>query len=189
MLSYQNDRKVVWDLFWPLTITGILGSIFGALWLVSIDETLIARVVGIVILLFIPLSFVNQKLGVENVSVSKSRRWTGHVVSFLVALWGGSFAVGIGFFSIFKSMYFYGLTLLEAKASSKLPALISSLCVMGVFWYNNFIQWDSSIALMCGMLIGGFLGAKYAVRVGDKRLKLLLLITIGIFAIKYLLGY
>lgn len=187
-LQYQRAGKIVWSLFVPLTIFGLLGSIIGASLVLSADEMLISRVVGFAMLLFIPLALFRPKLGIEQQEVSRVRRWLGHVGTFFVSIWSGSFMVGSGYFSVFKMMYFYGLTLLQAKASGKFPILISDIVIIYMFAQGGIVNWAYGGALLIGMFSGALLGTHFAIKVGDAWLRTILLVTILLVAIKLIAG-
>lgn len=188
LIRYNEERKIDWGLFIPLTITSIAGYMLGGYVLLNIHTDIIIKVVGIIILLCVPLMVYGRKLGVEHLKVSVMRRWLGHGASFLVYLYAGSFAVGVGIFMSLKQMYFYGLPLIEAKATSKLPTIIGSISGVVVFWLYGAIVWAYALALICGMFAGSYIGVRYAIKTGNQNLKWLLLASMIFFGVKFTFG-
>ncbi len=186
--QYQRARKIDWSVFWPLVTMNVLGALVGAFIVVSINELLIEKVIGVAILIFIPLLILNPKLGLEKRVVSRVRRWVGHIAKFFMAIWGASFSIGIGYLHVINNMYFYGHTLLEAKASGKLPAVISDVFVLSVFYFLGVINWGFGLSLLLGMLLGAVLGTRIAIKLGDTWLRYILLGTIALFSLKLILG-
>ncbi len=186
LLRYIRDKKVDWSLFVPLTITSVVGGYVGANILLSLDEELIKKLVGFSILFFVPVVLIHKDLGVVRVEVSRRKRWMGHVMSFVAYVYLGSLAIGYGIFNSIKQMYFYGLTVIEAKATGKLPTVIGSLGVTVVFWLHGAIVWDHALALLVGMFCGSYLGVKYSVLLGDLKLRYVLLVTMCGFGIYFL---
>lgn len=177
LIRYIQEKKIDWSLFVPLTITSLVGGYIGANLLLSLDESLITKIVGFLILCFTPIVFFQKNLGILNFNVSKRRMWMGHFMSLLAYIYFASFVLGFGIFNSLKQMYFYGLTVIEAKATAKLPTVIGSLGVTAVFWLNGIIVWDYAIALTVGMFAGSYVGVKYAVVLGDLKLKYIFLVS------------
>ena len=186
LFRYIQEKKVRWDLFVPLTITSILGGYVGAQLLLNLDQEIITRAVGFIILCFIPIVLWKKELGVTPTVVSKRRRWLGHLGSFIAYAYLASFAIGFGIFHSLKQMYFYGLTVIEAKGSAKLPTVIGSLGVTAIFWLNGVIVWSAALALLVGMFIGSYVGVKYSVLLGDTKLKYILLVSMFGFGTYFL---
>src|SRR4030042_2287908 len=89
--EFLKAKKIVWKLVLPLSIIAFLGSIIGAHILVATSEELLNKIVGFIIILFIPLSFIKRNLGVEKVEVSKTREYLGYLFYLVVSIWAGFF--------------------------------------------------------------------------------------------------
>jgi uncharacterized membrane protein YfcA len=81
----------------------------------------------------------------------------------------------------------YGYTIIQGKAVSRIPILLSSIGSVIVFAISGFIKYDLAIILFLGMLVGGYLGTTFAIKKGDAWLKPLLGIIILATAIKLIL--
>lgn len=177
LIRYIQEKKVDWSLFVPLTVTSILGGYIGGNLLLNIDEEIITKLVGGIMLCFIPLVLFQKNLGVVSMQVSPAKRWAGHFFSLVGYTYLASFALGFGMFHSIKQMYFYGLTVIQSKATAKLPTIIGSLGVTAIFWANGIIVWSHAGALIAGMFIGSYFGVKYSVLLGDLKLKYILLVA------------
>ena len=186
LIRYIQKKKVNWGLFVPLTIMSVLGGYIGGNLLLNLDTDLITKLVGFTILCFIPIVLLQKNLGVVSVNVSKKRCWFGHLMSLVAYIYLGSLAIGFGVFNSLKQMYFYGLTVIQAEATSKLPTVIGSLGVTALFWSNGIIVWSQALSLLGGMFIGSYFGVKYSIALGDLKLKYVLLATMFGFGIYFL---
>ncbi len=186
LIRYIQEKKVDWSLFVPLTIASVAGGYIGGTLLLSLDEELITRLVGFIMLCFIPIVLFYKNLGIVETKVSRKRRWFGHLMSFVAYIYLGSLALGFGIFHSIKQMYFYGLTVIKAKASAKLPTVIGSLGVTTLFWFNGIIVWSEAFSLLGGMFVGSYIGVKYSVMLGDLKLKYILLATMFGFGVYFL---
>jgi len=185
-IRYIQEKKVDWSLFMPLTITSVLGGYIGGNLLLNLDQEIIIKLVGFTILLFVPIVLLHKNLGIIPVKISKKRRWVGHFMSLIAYIYLGSLALGFGMFHSLKQMYFYGLTVIQAKATAKLPTIIGGLGVTALFWASGIIVWGHAFSLLGGMFIGSYFGVKYAIALGDLKLKYVLLATMFGFGTYFL---
>ncbi|MDA8596886.1 sulfite exporter TauE/SafE family protein [Candidatus Pacebacteria bacterium] len=188
LIQYFKAKKIVWSLLPPLIATGSAGAIIGTFIIISIDESVIEKIIGFAILLFIPLSIWKPKLGTEHTVVSKGKRLAGHIAYFFTSIWAGSVSIGTGFMVMYSQMYLYGLTILEVKGTNRIPNLLTKAFSVPIFAYYGYVNWEAGLVLALGMLIGSYIGTHYALKLGDSWLRYILLATMALFALKLLLG-
>jgi uncharacterized membrane protein YfcA len=85
-------------------------------------------------------------------------------------------------------MTFFGLTIVEASATTMLPSLIMTVAGLVIFGLNGILNYESGVTIFFGMLVGGWLGAHTAVKKGNAWVKALLAVIVVISAIKLLVG-
>ncbi len=187
--QYIKAKKVAWNLLLPLTIAGTLGSVIGAQIAINTDEELLKQIIGFAILLFIPLSIFKPTLGIEDRVTTLKNRWLGHIAFFFVSIWGGSVTVGTGILAVYSQMYFYGLSLLVAKGTNRIPNLIKSTFALAVFAWSGLVAWDIGLVFALGMVLGAYIGTKFAIKIGDVWLRKMLLVTIALISLSLVLGF
>lgn len=185
--QFLKARKIVWKLVLPLSIAALLGSAIGARILISVNESLFNKVAAILILLFIPLSLIKKNLGVKKLDISKTKRNIGYLLYFLLSIWAGFFAAGTGIFFLYLYMWFFGLTILEIKGTDKIPGMFLSLGATITFLVSGVVSPTYLLCFIPGAFVGSVLGAKYAIKLGDKWLRIIVLITIILMALKLFL--
>jgi hypothetical protein len=182
--NYVKYKKVVWNLIVPLTILGIIGSVIGASILVRIDEGILSKIIGIVLLLLLPLIFFKRNVGTVRVVISKTRRVITHFWYFLVETWAAFFPPGSGFLEMYVMTKGYGLTILQTKGTKRIPGLIAELSAVVVFVIAGIINFKIGFVLIFGSLIGSHLGSHVAIKKGDDWVKSLMVLMIVIVSIK-----
>lgn len=185
--QFMRANKIVWKLVLPLSILAFIGSTVGAHILVSTSEQLLNKIVGFIILVFIPLSLMNKKLGIEKTEISKPKEYLGYFFYLAVSIWAGFFAAGAGMFFLYIYMYFFSLTILELKGTDKIPGMFLDIGAIIVFFINGIFNPLYLVAFFPGMFLGSTLGAKYAIKLGDKWLRVIILITIALMSLKLIL--
>jgi len=185
--EFLKAKKIVWKFVLPLSIIAFLGSTIGAHILIATSEQLLNKIVGFIILLFIPLSLVKKNLGVEKIGASKTKEYLGYLFYFLVSIWAGFFSAGTGVFFLYVYMFFFGLTILELKGTDKIPGMFLDIGAIIVFSINGIFNPLYLLAFFPGMFIGSALGAKYAIKLGDRWLRIIILATVALISLKLIL--
>ena len=114
-----------------------------------------------------PIVFLKRDFGTVRVKATKGKELLGYCVDFLISIWGGFFAAGSGIFNRYAWTHFFGLTMVEVAATGKIPWLLTSLVVLVTFIRAGVVHYGYGITLFVGMLVGGYLGAHWAVKKGD----------------------
>ena len=182
--QFLKANKIVWKFALPLSIAAFLGATVGAYILVSTSEELLNKIVGFLILFFIPLSLIKKNLGVERAEISKTREYVGYFIYFLVSVWAGFFAAGTGIFFLYLYMWFFGLTILETKGTDKIPGIFLDIGAIIIFFINGIFNPLYLFAFVPGTFLGATVGAKYAIKLGDRWLRVIILITIALMSLK-----
>jgi uncharacterized membrane protein YfcA len=188
-LQYFKNEKVVWKFVLPLSIVAVIAGLLGSTVVISIEETLLTKFVGIFLLLLIPVVFFKPDLGLITREVSKLSKSVGYLAFGTASVYGASITAGQGMFITYSIMYFFGLPLLNTIATAKIPSALTSLAALLVFGINGLINWEYALVLFIGMIIGSYIGTHYAIKLGNKWMRNILLATIGVLALKLIFGF
>jgi uncharacterized membrane protein YfcA len=170
-----------------LTTLAVPATVIGSIVVVSLPEEALTKIVGIILLVLLPLLFAKKDFGVVANRATGKKRILSHVAYTLVNVWSGFFSPGTGLMETYIRVRGYGYTIIQGKAVSRIPILLSSIGSVIVFAISGFIKYDLAIILFLGMLVGGYLGTTFAIKKGDAWLKPLLGIIILATAIKLIL--
>lgn len=140
LYEFLKAKKIIWKYVLPLSIVAFMGSTIGAHILVTTSEQLLNKIVGFIILLFIPLLLIKKNLGVEKVEVSKIKKDIGYLFYFPVSVWTGFFSAGTGIFFLYIYISFFGLTILELKGTDKIPGIFLDIGAIIVFFINGIFN-------------------------------------------------
>ncbi len=181
--NYSKANKVKWKYTIPFMIIFLVGGIIGAKIMLGINAQVLSKAVGFVIL--IPLFFLFfDDFGVKHKKTSKLMHMTGYPFLFLISIWSGIFPPGGLTLTLYILVFFFGLTLIEGKATMIFPKLLSRVVVIGIFIYEGIMIWQFAIPLAIGAIIGSHIGSKTAIKGGDKWVRLLLAFVVSALATK-----
>lgn len=169
-----------------LGLSALAGSLVGALLVFDIDEDVFKRILSIVMVGVALLILFNSKskdLDIEEKMHFKHQAW-GVVSFFFIGIYGGFLHAGIGFIIILTLTKLNGFSLIKTNSIKVTVALIYTLAAVGVFIYNDAINWKYALVLAAGNALGGYLGSSFSVKKGDKWIKAILLVSILVLAVK-----
>ncbi len=175
--AWRFDAEGVsgWRPALPLLVPVVLGSVVGAWGISQVSDTLFERAFGLVmLLLLVPV------LRPPRSRDAAPRPWPGWL-TFLVflgiGLYGGAFQAGVGLPLIFALSY-AGHDLVRANAIKVVVILALTAIALPVFLLQDQIVWIPALALSVGFLAGGELGARIAVRGGERVIKPVLAVSV-----------
>ena len=189
LYNFARADKIIWKRVVTLTLIGIVGAYIGANIVISLDEAVLSKIIGFVLLLCVPLALFKPSLGVLSVQTSLKKEYMGHIMYFLTSIWGYSIVVGAGIVNMYSQAYFYGMSILEIKGTSKIPALIKGLVAITVFVQAGIVNWELGGVFFLGGFAGSFLGTHYSIKIGDTWLRHVLFLSVLVVSIKLILGW
>lgn len=184
--EFVKTKKVVFRYVIPFIIITAIGSFIGARILIEINEAVLSKLIGIILLLMVPFTFLKSDIGLRRRNVSKYYKILGFLGFFGIAVYEGFLGAGAGIFIVYLFIFLFGLTYIEANATDKIPWLVNLIVSAIVFSIYGIINYVYGAILLVGMFIGGYLGAHTAVMKGNKFVKVIFSIVVVILAIKML---
>jgi uncharacterized membrane protein YfcA len=171
------DRKQALYAF-PL---GFGGSYAGAMVVSSIDKDtlkpiVIAMLIGAAILLV-----VRKPSATED---TRSRPLVAAALAVCIGAYDGFFGPGTGTFLIVGFVSLCGRSLVHASADAKVVNFGSNLAAVVVFTQRGLIHWDVALPMAVGQLAGGLIGAHFAMRGGERIVRVCVIAVSGAMIVK-----
>tara|TARA_B100001142_G_C14342733_1_gene658671 strand:- start:3157 stop:3906 length:750 start_codon:yes stop_codon:yes gene_type:complete len=151
----------------PVLVPVIAGSLLGSLLVSSVTDETFERIFGI---LMVPLLFLSLR---SPKNVGSQINWhpvTTAVIFFGIGLYGGAFQAGVGLL-IVVALSRSGLDLVNANAVKVVVILVLTTIAVPVFIVRGQVDWGFAVVLAIGFAAGGWIGARVAVRGGEKIIK------------------
>lgn len=160
------------------------GAIAGALIAVKLDDDTFQKILGIIMIGIILSMFFPEgrtdKPGKGKISVLTAASMFG------IGFYGGFIQVGVGFLIMASLKYLMRLNLVLVNMHKVFIVLIYTIPVLVIFIITNNVNWFLGLSLAAGNATGGWWGAKISVKRGEKFIKMILVISIFIMALKLL---
>lgn len=118
-------------------------------------------------------------------------RWNGirHTaaamgVGFAIGGYDGALGPGTGSFLVFALVGLLGYAFLEASATAKIVNFATNLGALVIFAPGGHVMWQVGAVMAAGNLLGGWVGARTAVRLGSRFVRGVFVVVVAAFTIR-----
>ena len=170
-----------------LAVPAIIGSIVGASLAVDLDEELMKIFIsGLLVFMFFFILLKPEKWLKEDLDLkSKPNSWQV-IIFFFIGVYGGFIQAGVGFFLLAGLVLGVGFDLVKANAIKVFIVLLYTGFALVIFIINAQVNFLIGLILAVGNMTGAYIATKFAVKKGAKFIRIILLSTLVISAIKLL---
>ncbi len=186
--SFKQQGAIKLRENYRITIPSIIGALLGAALAVSIDEKIMTRVIGIlmVFLFFVVVYKPEKWVKVTNPDHTIKLNWTQNLVMFGIGFYGGFIQLGVGVFLLAGLVLSVGYDLIKANVLKILIVLVYTLFILPVFIWNEQVNFSIGLILAAGSMLGAYIASRFAVSWGPKFVRYILLAVILVSAVKFL---
>jgi len=181
--SFKQENYKQFDISLKLSLLTLPGSIIGALLAIKIGDELFHKILAVVMIGIIITMIIPTK---NNVAVNKANKisWQAYIAMIFVGFYGGFIQVGVGFILMASLKYLMKLNLVYINMHKVFIVLIYTIPALIVFIVSKNINWIMGLGLAAGNMIGGWWGAKLSVKKGERFIRMFLMATIFVIALK-----
>lgn len=152
-----------------LTIPTMLGVPFGVLLAVYLPTNAFESVFGLIFLVMAGVLIFNPGRIAEasDVPQASSPKLTA-AVFFAIGIYVGFIQAGMGILILLAMCLLCSCNLVQANAVKNLVGFTVTLVAVGVFYFYGLIEWLPGLVMAIGNLLGGVVGAKLAIKKGNR---------------------
>ena len=177
LLGYRRELEHSSQLLLRLGITSVIGGALGAALLIWTPSPVFARLVPFLILfatvLFMAQGSINRRLRLPPIVHEPGKFWWFGAIlfQFFSSIYGGYFGAGNGILML-AAMGLLGLHDIHRANGVKnfLGICINSIAVLS-FSVSLLVVWPDALVMAGAALLGGYVGARLAVRIGQVRVR------------------
>ncbi|HEY9818024.1 MAG TPA: sulfite exporter TauE/SafE family protein [Candidatus Obscuribacterales bacterium] len=173
---------------WLIGLT-LVGSALGALLLRLLPDSALSPFIAASMLVVVGVSLLMGNKGIQPSTQALSPLWSvvGYLATFFLAIYGGLFSGG--YITLLTATFVgcFGHTFVEAIATSKLVNIFSSLIATLIFISLGLVNFGLGLLLGVAMFLGAFLGGRVVLRLPNRWLRHIYVITVVALALNLLL--
>ena len=188
-IQFIRRGLVCWKLAVPTVAAAILGSSLGAKASMAVEEAVMEKLLLCVLPVAAVIVLRSRSFQNEGEIVLNRRTWATALLSAAVmGFYDGFYGPGTGTFLIIAFTTLAKFPLARANAHAKVINLTTNLTSLAVFLTGGQVVFLLGLAGAACNMAGNFLGAELAVKRGAAVTKPVILIVLGLLALK-LLGF
>jgi len=186
--EFKQQKVFEWKEGIWLTIPATIGSFVGAALAINLNNDVMNKVIGgllvfmFFLMLYKPDKWVKEHAGSINAKPSLLQ----FIIFFGIGMYGGFIQAGVGFFLLAGLVLGAGYNLVKANAIKLVIVLVFTIAALGVFIYNNQVDYKLGFILGIGSMGGAWVASRMAIKRGAGFVRWIVLTAIFVFAIKLL---
>ena len=166
-----------------LSVPAIIGAIIGAQLAVNLDEELLKRTIGVLMVVMLLVVLIKPKRWLEGRSGGTTQPGAlQYIIFFFIGIYGGFIQAGVGIFLLAGLVLSAGYDLVRANAVKVLIVLAFTIAALAVFVMNDQVRWDLGLILAVGNALGAWVAAHMAVERGAKFVRWVLIAILVVSA-------
>lgn len=166
----------------------VFGSGVGALLVLTVPVRALQMVIALAMIAVAAFSLLNKNLGSasHDAPMSGRAKAAGYAVTFLLAIYGGFFSGGYVTLLTAVFVALFGMTFLQAVASTKVVNVFSSGVATLVFLWRGVVDVKLGVMLGVVMFLGALLGGRIALLLSTLWLRRIFIAAVIGLAVKML---
>lgn len=167
-----------------LAIPAAIGAWIGAKVAIGTDAALFQFILAGVMLVMLALTLLNptSRLKDRIESSGTASKVIAMVVFFFIGIYGGFIQAGVGLLVITGLRLLTGIDLVRTNAIKVFVIFCYTIVALGTFIIDDQVNWTLGVTLAIGNATGAWIGSHWAVEKGDKWIKVVLVVTVLVFA-------
>jgi len=189
-IPFLRQKAVDLKRITPLIILTLISSALGALLAVVISAGSLKVTISAAMIVVALFTLSRRNVGLQPAAaVSTRAAIVTYALAFLLGVYGGFYSGGYVTILTAVLVVFFGMTLSESIASTKVINVFSSLSATAVFMWQGLVDYKLGVMLSVTMFVGAYVGAHYATKINDVWLRRIFLATVIILALKTLFDF
>ena len=187
-LRYSWSVPMRWQILLPAAGIAGIAAFAGAKAVTLIDPAVLRPVLLILLCSVAVYSLTRPKLGEtsEAVAPTKPGNTRFYCLAALFGFYDGFFGPGAGTLMMFALVRWFGYDFLRAAATTKVLNLTTNFSALVLFMLTGNVLYAMALPMAAFNIMGGFLGAHFAVRGGSRFVRTVFLVVVVALIVKVL---
>lgn len=185
VIGFRQEGKTVDNkTILPIIVPAVIGAAVGAFGISQLTNERFEQVFGLIMIPVIILTIAKPKV------TANVEPWSTPLLAtaaFATGIYAGAVQAGVGLIML-AILNRSGMDLVTANVVKVTFNFFATLIALPIFLLEGQVRWIPAIVLAVGLTIGGWAGAKMAVRGGEKPIRILMVIAAVVLALR-LLGF
>jgi uncharacterized membrane protein YfcA len=184
--GYVDRARVPWGFG-----LGLLGSCLGALALLAMDPKALRPLV--IVLLVAAAAVVAWPRRTPDEAVRRAplanAASIGAAIALVAGAYDGFFGPGVGTMLLVANTVVYADSLTHASGNAKVVNLASNVAAVVLFAWRGTVVWTIALPMAASNAVGAWVGARLAIRRGDRFVRVIVLVVVAAVVTKLALDW
>jgi len=178
--QYLKQVKMNWKLLISMAIVAFISAFFGSLLLTQVSNDFMKPVLFFVLIALAIYTFIKKDFGQKKTTQLSSKRVILYamILSVLIGFYDGFIGPGTGSFLVLGFVALLGFDFLNASANAKMVNLATNFGSICLFISKGKIIWSFALPMALCNALGGWLGAKLAIKKGNQFIRYFFLVIV-----------
>ena len=168
-----------------LGITAFFGAIIGSFIAIDIKGETFNKILAGVIVLIVAYMLFGKKIQVgAQERTDRKTKIVGLIIFFFIGIYGGFLQAGVGYLIMAALTFVNQFSLLKTNIVKVVVVPIYTIASLGIFIYNDLINWELGLALAAGSALGGWFTSRWSTKIDETYVRYFVMFTAVAFAIK-----
>jgi len=170
----------------PMAAIAFLGAAAGAVLGLHIPKAAFSPIILVCLVAVGAYTLFKPELGRETALRYSGHRHTATAMAtgFVIGVYDGALGPGTGSFLVFTLVGLLGYAFLEASAKAKMANVATNLGALLVFAPGGHVMLRVGLVMAACNLVGGYLGARTAVRLGSGFVRTVFVVVVSAFIVR-----
>ncbi len=187
-VQYLRSGKIHLPIALTAAAGALAGSALGAQLALLLSERLLKGLMLIALPLVAILLALKKDIGGEEAGLTtRSPRRTAAIslaIGLVIGTYDGLIGPGTGTFLIMAFSAFLSLDLITASGCAKVVNASSNIAAAVIYLFHGKVLWSFLLPAAACCILGGFCGARYAIRGGGRRIRSMIFVVLILLFIK-----
>ena len=178
--QYMKAVKLQWSLLLTMAAVAFVFAFIGSNLLTKVDNHFMKPILLVVLSLIAVYTFFKKDFGIQQAKGHSSRKQLvlAVVISMVIGFYDGFIGPGTGSFLVLAFVAVLGFDFLHASATAKMVNLATNKGSICLFLLKGKILWVIALPMAGCNAIGGWLGAKLALKKGNSFVRIFFLLVV-----------
>jgi uncharacterized membrane protein YfcA len=170
----------------PMAAVAFVGAMAGAFIGLAIPKSAFNPIILVLLVTVGTYTLLKPELGQVTALRYSGHKHTGYavLVGFVIGVYDGALGPGTGSFLVFALVGLLGYAFLEASAKAKITNFATNLGALAIFIPLGQVMFAVGLVIGPCNLLGGYLGARTAVRFGSGFVRVVFILVVGAFTVR-----
>ena len=185
-IRYLWSIPIAWRVAGPAALLAGASAVGGAKAVMVLSPGVLRPILLTILVLMAIYTIARPTLGQSDGTSVKPPSWLLLPTAAVFGFYDGFFGPGAGSVLMFVLVRFFGFPFLQAAANTKVLNLSSNFCSLVLFMLTGNVLYAVALPMAAFNVAGGFLGAHFAVKHGNRFIRVVFLVVTSALIAKLL---